>query len=103
MSTLLNLKRLTVYLPEANSTPAEGELSATLTCNLKREAWHFVKETYGVALTQTPDSIFFTLPTGVSTEEVKQTVTQFVNFRWSVALPEITTSVDLVDDNGYLV
>ena len=103
MSTLNNLKRLTVYLPETYSTSTEEELSATLICNLKREAWYFVKETFGVALTQAPDSIFFTVPAGVSPEEAERTLTQFVDTRWCVALPNIVSSIDEVDDNGYLL
>ena len=104
MSTLNQLQRLTINLPNGQFTSKiEEDLAITLTDNLKREAWHFAKQTLGVSLTQTAESVFFTIPQGMSPESVTKTMLDFVSRRWSVELPEPTFAVNTVDDMGYLV
>ena len=97
-------QRLTFNLPVGQfASDSEEELIDTLIYNLKGEAWYFVKQTFGVALTQTPEGIFFTIPTGMSVENVIKDMVVFFKQRWCVVLPEITFTVDPVDHLGYLV
>jgi hypothetical protein len=104
MSTLNQLQRLTINLPTGQFTSeTEEELIYTLIDNLKREAWHFAKQTLGVSLTQEPGGLFFTIPQGMTPESAVNVMFDFVKPRWSTSLPEITFTVDSVDNQGYLV
>lgn len=104
MSTLKRLQRLTFNLPTGQfASQTEEELIDTLIYNLKSETWHFVKKTFDIALTQTPEGVFFKIPQEMNLESTIKVMLDFFNKRWSVVLPEITFTVDPVDDNGYLV
>ena len=97
-------QRLTFNLPAGQfASDSEEELIATLIYNLKRETWDFVKQNFGVALYQTPEGVHFTIPTGMSVENIIKDMSIFFKQRWCVVLPEITFSVDPVDHLGYLV
>ena len=104
MSTLKRLRRLTFNLPTGQfASQAEEELIDTLICNIKSEACHFVKKTFDICIVQEPESIFFKIPQEMNLESTIKVMLDFLNKHWCVVLPEITFTVDPVDDNGYLV